>query len=179
MKEKPQDKNLYFAYGSNLHPIRIEDRLGKVDFHGIGKLYYTEIHFHKTGGDGSGKATIESSTERSKYVLGAVYELSKAQEKLLDKFESLGAGYNKMVVEVEMENEETIPCFTYQGMREYVDYTSLPFHWYKQLVVQGSRFLDFPEDYIDFIENIESIADQDPKRVEVNERLIKLMQKKI
>lgn len=178
LSKKHQKKNLYFAYGSNLHPIRLEDRLGKVGFHGIGKLSYTEIHFHKTGSDGSGKATIESSSDRSKYVLGAMYELSKRQEKLLDKFESLGAGYNKLIVEVELERGEEITCFTYQGMREYVDYTSQPFHWYKQLVAQGSRFLGFPPEYTHFIENIDSIADQNKKRVKTNERLIKLMQKK-
>ncbi|MBD3617240.1 MAG: gamma-glutamylcyclotransferase [Gracilimonas sp.] len=178
MSKKYKKKNLYFAYGSNLHPIRLEDRLGKVDFHGIGKLSYTEIHFHKTGSDGSGKATIESSSERSKYVLGAMYELSKSQEKLLDKFESLGFGYNKLIVEVELEKGEEITCFTYQGMREYVDYTCQPFHWYKQLVAQGSRFLGFPSEYTNFIENIDSIADLNKKRVNTNERLIKLMQKK-
>lgn len=178
MIEKHFKENLYFAYGSNLNPIRLEDRLGKVKLYGIEKLNYTEIHFHKTGGDGSEKATIESFPEYRKYVMGAVYELSKEQEKLLDKFEALGAGYNKMAVEVELENKYKIPCFTYQGMHEYADPTSLPFHWYKQLVVQGGRFLDFPPDYIECIENINSIADQNKKRVEVNERLIKLMQKK-
>lgn len=178
MSKKDYDKNLYFAYGSNLHPIRLEDRLGKVNFRGVGKLSYTEIHFHKIGSDGSGKATIKSSDEYSNYVLGAVYELSKKQEKLLDKFESLGAGYNKMEVAVEFDNNEKFSCFTYEGAREYVDYSSLPFHWYKQLVVQGCRFLDFPSDYIESIMNTDSIADQNKKRVEVNERLIKLMQKK-
>lgn len=66
MIEKHFKENLYFAYGSNLHPIRLEDRLGKVKLYGIGKLNYTEIHFHKTGCDSSGKATIESSPEYSK-----------------------------------------------------------------------------------------------------------------
>lgn len=179
MSKKHYEKNLYFAYGSNLHPIRLEDRVGKVNFRGVGKLNYTEIHFHKIGSDGSGKATIKSSAEYRNYVLGAVYELSKKQEKLLDKFESLGAGYNKMEVEVEFDNNEKFSCFTYEGMREYVDYTSLPFHWYKQLVVQGSRFLNFPTGYINFIENIDSVADNDVKRVEQNKRLIKLMQKKV
>lgn len=171
--------NYYFAYGSNLHPIRLEDRLGKVSFRGIGKLDYTEIHFHKTGSDGSGKATIESTADHRKYVLGAIYDISKTQEKLLDKFESLGAGYNKLIVEAELKNGDKVTCFTYQGMREYIDYNSLPFHWYKQLVMQGGRFLNFPPEYIEFIKNVDSVADQNVKRVEVNERLIKLMQKKI
>ncbi|MAO66355.1 MAG: gamma-glutamylcyclotransferase [Balneola sp.] len=170
--------NHYFAYGSNLHPIRLESRLGQVDFFGKGKLKSTEIHFHKRGSDGSGKATIQSTSDQDKIAWGAVYELSKKQEKLLDKFESLGAGYHKTYVDVEMENGNIAPCFTYEGMTEYVDFNSLPFHWYKQLVIEGSRYLKFPENYIDFLENIPSEADPNDKRVSTNRRLIKLMKEK-
>lgn len=171
--------NQYFAYGSNLHPIRLADRLGQAELLGKGKLHSTEIHFHKLGSDGSGKATIQSTLDPEKIVWGALYQLSKKQEKLLDKFESLGAGYHKIYVDVEMESGETIPCFTYEGMTEYVDYTSLPFHWYKQLVILGSQHLNFPQDYIEFLEGVPSEADPNSKRADTNQRLIKLMEEKM
>lgn len=168
----------YFAYGSNLHPIRLEDRLGPVEFMGIGTLKFTDLTFNKVGGDGSGKATILTTSNPASRVLGAVYSLSKKQEKLLDGFESLGKGYHKSFVEVEMDNVQEMSCFTYEGMPEYVDDSSLPFHWYKKLVVMGGEFLNFPEDYIQFLKTIESVEDHDEKRKQVNQRLIKLMQEK-
>lgn len=170
--------NLYFAYGSNLHPIRLENRLGPVKFFGKAKIHATEVHFHKLGSDGSGKATIQSSSDPQKVVWGAVYDLSKKQEKLLDKFESLGAGYNKIYIDVEMENGDNKACFTYKGMAEYVDYTSLPFHWYKKFVVLGSEYLNFPQNYIELLEDIQSEKDPNEKRVVTNQRLIKLMKEK-
>lgn len=168
----------YFAYGSNLHPIRLEDRLGPVELLGIGTLHYTTLTFNKVGSDGSGKATILTTSDPSKRVMGAVYSLSKKQEKLLDGFESLGKGYHKSFVEIEMEEENNVSCFTYEGMSEYVDDSSLPFYWYVQLVVLGGQFLDLPEDYIQFLKSIKSVKDQDEKRQEVNQRLIKLMKQK-
>lgn len=172
------NRNLYFAYGSNLHPIRLEDRLGQVEFFGKGKLHSTEIHFHKVGSDGSGKATIQSSSDPDNVVWGALYKLSKKQEKLLDKFESLGAGYNKIHIEAELENGKSMPCFTYEGMSEYIDYNSLPFHWYKQLVIFGSLYLSFPQKYVEFLEDVPSEADTNSKRADTNQRLIKLMKVK-
>ncbi|MDR9417714.1 gamma-glutamylcyclotransferase family protein [Gracilimonas sp.] len=170
--------NLYFAYGSNLHQIRLESRLGEADFLGKGKLHSSEIHFHKLGGDGSGKATVQSSSDPQNVVWGAVYDLSKSQENLLDKYESLGAGYHKTQIEIEMKNGGKVPCFNYEGMREYVDYTSLPFHWYKKLVVLGSLHLKFPDKYVEFLKSIQSEKDSNPKRVATNQRLIKLMEEK-
>ncbi|MDR9416510.1 MAG: gamma-glutamylcyclotransferase family protein [Gracilimonas sp.] len=170
--------NLYFAYGSNLHPIRLEERLGKTPYMGKGKLHSTEIHFHKTGSDGSGKATIQSSNDLDSVVWGAVYNLSQKQEKILDKFESLGAGYNKLFVDVEFENGETRTCFTYQGMTDYVDFDNLPFHWYKQLVIAGAEYLKFPQNYLSYLLNVESVEDPNSKRASVNQRLLKLMDEK-
>lgn len=168
----------YFAYGSNLHPIRLEDRLGPVEFLGVGTLNFTTLSFNKVGGDGSGKATILTSSNPSKRVFGAMYSLSKKQEKLLDGFESLGKGYHKSFVDIEADTGEDISCFTYEGMPEYVDDSSLPFHWYKQLVVLGGEFLNLPEDYIQFLKATDSVEDPNQKRKAVNQRLLKLMKEK-
>lgn len=170
--------NLYFAYGSNLHPVRLENRLGPAPLKGIGTLGNMEIHFQKTGGDGSGKATIQECADPQKKVWGAIYKLNEKQEKLLDKFESLGAGYNKIYVDVQLESGEEVFCMTYQGMEEYVNPASHPFHWYKQLVIQGSEYLGFPEDYIEDIKQVPSVTDTNQKRVSANKRLIKIMTKK-
>lgn len=165
----------YFAYGSNLHPVRLEKRLGKVEFRGIGKLRATDIQFNKTGGDGSGKATIVESDDPEKSIWGAIYGITEKQEKRLDKFEALGKGYHKITVEPEMPSGDSISCITYQGMPEYVDEEAVPFGWYKKLVIVGAEYLNFPENYVRDLKRVESRTDPNRLRKRNNQQLIKRM----
>ncbi|MEX2604918.1 MAG: gamma-glutamylcyclotransferase family protein [Gracilimonas sp.] len=162
----------YYAYGSNLHPVRVEDRLGSVKLYSTGRLHSAEIQFNKTGGDGSGKGTIKWVNNPSQCIYGAVYKISEEQERLLDGFESLGKGYKKIYLDVISENETPINCFTYQGMEQYIDDASIPFDWYKKLVVLGAEFLGFPKEYIRELKKTKSISDSNNDRLTLNSLLI-------
>ncbi len=167
--------NYYFAYGSNLHPIRIQERLGWVELYSTGQLEYAELLFNKAARDGSGKGNIRLTEEAAQKVYGAVYTISKKQERRLDKFEALGRGYQKIDREIVLDNGNRISCFTYQAMPKYTDNTSVPYEWYKNLVVVGAEFLGFPEDYVRDLKTTETIPDKNRKRSSRNDRLIEKM----
>ena len=46
---------LYFAYGSNLHPERLRERVPSAESLGVARLEAHVLRFHKRGRDGSGK----------------------------------------------------------------------------------------------------------------------------
>ena len=136
----------YFAYGSNLHPMRLEERVGVVRCLGIARLRGVRLSFDKVGDDGSGKCNIPVSRDLSSSALGAVFEMSLGQAETLDSFESIGRGYTRVDVRVNAAKEE-FNCFSYRAMASYRDEAVLPFDWYRELVYLGSVFHGFPEDY--------------------------------
>ena len=48
-----------------------------------------------------------------------------------------------------------------------------PYHWYKDLVVLGAKYLKFPDSYISTIDSVESKEDPDKTRKAENDILIK------
>ena len=85
----------YFAYGSNLVIERITERLGKVKFLGPASIEDLRLSFNKLGEDGSGKCNIVKS--QGDFVYGVVYQISKLQKEMLDKFEQ---GYRTMSLQI-------------------------------------------------------------------------------
>ena len=55
---KPKNQLFYFAYGSNLHPNRLEARIGKSHQLGLFKLVNYKLKFNKPSNDGSAKCNI-------------------------------------------------------------------------------------------------------------------------
>lgn len=165
----------YFAYGSNLHPIRLEDRLGPAEYYSAGELQAAELLFNKSARDGSGKGNIRMVDDISQRVYGAVYSISKTQERLLDKFEALGSGYRKIYQEVVVESGSQLTCFSYQAMPEYTDDAAVPYDWYKHLVLLGAEYQGFPQEYIKELKNTKSVPDKNRKRATQNELLVEKM----
>jgi hypothetical protein len=91
----------YFAYGSNLHPVRLADRIGPAGLLGTATLPATRLAFNKLGRDGSGKGNLQLG-QSDHQVCGAVYGMSPGQMEQLDRFESRGAGYERHSLSVWM-----------------------------------------------------------------------------
>ncbi|SMO70274.1 gamma-glutamylcyclotransferase family protein [Gracilimonas mengyeensis] len=166
----------YFAYGSNLHPLRLRERLGKSEAHGRGRLPMARLLFNKSARDGSGKGNIAFTENLLDEVFGSIYKLSKKQERLLNRYEALGHGYHKIDVGVELDDKREITCFTYQAMPGYTDPEILPYNWYKQLVYLGAEYMEFPEPYLQKIQQTPSIEDPQKRRARKNKQLIQKMQ---
>ncbi len=138
----------YLAYGSNLHPARLEQRLGPVTRIGVAELFGYELRFHKRGADGSGKGNLLKASGRSAW--GVVFKLDGQQKKRLDKFE--GDGYDCVEVEV-IISRKNYPCFCYLAQQDWIDDGLLPHNWYRDLILYGARHAGFASEYIQAIEN--------------------------
>ena len=162
----------YFAYGSNLHPARLEARIGECALQGVALLKNASLRFHKVGNDASGKCDITIQDATAEGVWGVVYQISAAQKLQLDRFEALGSGYQIRELEVLIDERETLSVYTYQAMTEYIDPQVQPYDWYHELVVQGARFHGFPAAYQDRLQLIERLTDSDADRVTLAQQVL-------
>jgi len=162
------------AYGSNLHPIRMEERVPSARVLGVVNLPELRLAFHKRSNDGSGKCLLHESRASVDHAYGVLYELDPAQKAGLDAAEGSGKGYFEQQVRVPL-NGMDYPSFIYMASSTHIDNSLLPYHWYKSLVLVGARFHGLPVEYIATIESVGSIEDPDPVRRQKNEDLLRKM----
>lgn len=157
---------LYAAYGSNLHPLRLQERTPSAEFLGTAEVPGWSLTFTKRGGDGSGKCNIVVDDAA---VHVAVYRLDPGEVSLLDACE--GAGYRR--------GDLAVPgfgrCFTYLGEADWIEETLKPFDWYRELVRLGTLRHGFPAPYRERIEAVACRVDDDGERRDLHERLLALM----
>jgi len=150
----------YLAYGSNLHPRRLQYRVPSARVIGTVGLMGWQLQFHKRGQDASAKCNIIQTGKTADVVYGAIYEMLASEKAELDKVEGLNSGYSL----AHMELADQGAAFFYVAEKEYIDNELLPFDWYKELVVAGGRFHAFPETYLAQINCVNTIADHDEAR---------------
>ena len=161
----------YFAYGSNLHPMRLMERVSSAELVGVIEHSHHSLTFHKKSNDGSSKCNMFHTGNESDLIHGALYKLKPEHKKALDGFEGKGHGYIDSKINLQ-HNEKEYPCFTYHAQQSHIVNNLKPYHWYKQLVVLGAKYLKFPDAYISSIEAVESNEDQDSNRRTEKEALI-------
>ena len=163
----------YLAYGSNLHPLRLRERVPSAHALGVVKLQGQLLNFHKRSKDASGKCSL--CAVLGSFAYGVVYEFSPDHKAGLDAAEGLGHGYDESVVSVALDDTLYHP-FVYLASPIYIDASLQPFHWYKSLVLCGARYHKLPSAYISKIESVRSIADQNNDRVMQHEALLARME---
>ncbi|MGR8921448.1 MAG: gamma-glutamylcyclotransferase family protein [Gammaproteobacteria bacterium] len=152
----------YLAYGSNLHPARLEARVGAVRAVGVAELRGWRLDFTKRGRDGSGKCNL--SRVAGALAFGVVYEMAADARPTLDRIEGAGHGY-------EVEWLTLGPygrCFVYVAEHPHVDPTLKPWDWYHALVLAGAGHHDLPADYRREIAAVEARRDPDRERAALN-----------
>lgn len=165
--------NVYIAYGSNLHPWRLEERVGSVEVLGTVALNGWSLCFDKRGGDGSAKANLHAAAGLSRSAFAAVYLLEPGQVGILDRFEGCGWGYETFPMTVRMR-DAAVDGFTYLAPLQWITPTMRPFDWYLRLIVEGAHFHGFPERYIDEIANQPARRDPDVGRARAAMRTLNL-----
>lgn len=165
----------YFAYGSNLLPLRLSQRVASSQSLGQAVLAGYRLAFHKKGSDASGKCNVFHTGLDEHQVIGVVYRMLASERLLLDQAESLGAGYELAWQDVELAGESAT-VFFYQAPEAYIDDSLLPYHWYKQLVVQGALYHRLPEPWVAALQRVESRDDPDPGRDALHQRILKAAQ---
>ncbi|MDT7041035.1 gamma-glutamylcyclotransferase family protein [Candidatus Nitronereus thalassa] len=150
---------LYAAYGSNLHPDRLRERVPSACLRGSAVLEGWGLRFEKRSPDGSSKCSVVPSSE---ILHVAVYEMLPAEKPILDQFEHAGIGY----VEQEIHVPGFGTCFWYVAHESHVDPHLRPYGWYKELVLVGCGHHQFPSDYVERIRQVPHIEDPDVQRHE-------------
>lgn len=157
------DSLLYFAYGSNLHPIRLAERVPSCRQLGVAHLRGHRLIFHKRGQDGSGKCNAFCTGQANDIVIGMVYEIDAHEKRDLDETEGLGRGYEQETLSLCVNGSER-QAYTYLAHPQYIDYRLFPFSWYQQLVLNGARYHAFPAIYIAAIAAQMAIPDPEKAR---------------
>ncbi|WP_371228096.1 gamma-glutamylcyclotransferase family protein [Roseovarius sp. 2305UL8-3] len=124
---------LYFAYGSNMLSSRLTARCPSAKVIGLGTAKYWNLEFSKKSIDGSGKATLISTTETSR-TTGVLFEIGASDLNELDRFE--GAGYersDKFSIETD---DGPLSATTYLASERHSD--MVPYDWYLALIVAGA-----------------------------------------
>ena len=161
----------YFAYGSNLHPLRLTQRVESANLVTSAQVFGYRLKFHKLGQDDSAKCNLLYTGGTSDSVFGAIYTLSTRHKSLLDEFEGKGSGYADYEIEIPHRGG-MLRCFTYLAQSTHIVESIQPYDWYKQLVVQGADYLAFPKPYIRDIQAIKSLRDPDTAREQRHESLL-------
>ena len=156
----------YAAYGSNLHPLRLEKRVPSAKLLGVSFVSGYELRFNKKSDiDGTGKCSINRGVG---LVRLAVFEIKAEERGILDRCEGLGKGYD----EISIDAHQFGRCLTYIANPAVIDETLRPTDWYKEMVLLGCRWHRFPDEYDRSIETTRSIGDADERRSRANWQLV-------
>jgi gamma-glutamylcyclotransferase (GGCT)/AIG2-like uncharacterized protein YtfP len=159
----------YLAYGSNLHPQRLMERVPSAELTGALTLTGYRLTFHKRGQDNSGKCNLFLTHDQNDQVHCALYRMAMDHKPLLDQFE--GLGYRDTEIQVQ-HNDELIQCFVYIAESSHIDDSQKPYSWYKDIVLLGCEYHGLPEAYLSHIHQVESSKDPDPQRRDTHQELI-------
>ena len=127
-----------------------------------------QLNFHKRGRDASAKCNIVQTGKTADVVYAAIYEMRASEKNGLDIIEGLNSGYSLAQLDI----TDLGAAFFYRAEDEYIDNGLLPFDWYKKLVVAGSRYHAFPEQYIEHINCIRAVPDHDKIRHQSNMEIL-------
>lgn len=153
----------YLAYGSNLHPLRLAERIPSSRLLGITLLARHTVSFAKRSWDRSAKCTLVFTDNPDDAAHCAVYELDEGERHLLDRAEGLGSGYEEAMFEVQIDGRAVV-AFAYVAATSHRVTGLPPYDWYMALVIEGARYHGFPDAYIADLSDIECRPDPDPVR---------------
>lgn len=102
------DRKLYLAYGSNLNLVQMADRCPTAKAVGVSELKDYKLIFR--GGNGGAVATVEPLKGSTVPVL--IWEITKADEKALDRYEGFPYFYRKENVKIKL-NGKNIKAMVY------------------------------------------------------------------
>jgi gamma-glutamylcyclotransferase len=161
----------YLAFGSNLHPGRLGERVASALEIGSLPLSGFRLAFHKHGQDSSGKCNLVFTGHEQDVVHAALFRMQASDKLVLDRIEGKGRGYSEKQLAVSHDGVSH-QCFTYTAQPDYIDDGLSPFSWYRELVLLGGEYHRFPENYLEAIRQLKAIDDPDPERRKEHDLLI-------
>lgn len=138
---------------------------------GSGYVRQRRIAFHKRSNDGSAKANAVETNCQADRVWGVVYRLRQADQITLDRYESLGVGYDRGLFDV-VAGDRILKAWMYVARPEAIDDSLKPYSWYHDFVISGAREHRLPMPYVDHLSQFDTIIDPDQHRHSQNQSLI-------
>lgn len=135
-------RTCYFAYGSNMLPARLIERISKYHTTYKATLSNHKFIYNKKSIDGTAKANVIPSDGVNTY--GICFEIDESDLKILREYER---GYNQCYVNVMDENGNEVKVVTY--ISSSTDNTLLASSEYKKIVLQGAAHWKLDVDYIE------------------------------
>ncbi len=163
----------YLAYGSNLHPLRLSERIRSSRLVGVVELPGHRLAFHKRGMDGSGKCNLVPTGLDKDLAFGAVFAMDAAEQSALDEIE--GPGYARAELRVDLLGGSQ-DCFVYLAEDSHIESSLRPYAWYQRIVCLGAEFLGLPASYQEGIARVRSRPDPVAVRATRNAQLIARLQ---
>jgi len=155
----------YAAYGSNLHPLRLQERVPSAALLACVNVPNWRLLFHKRGQDGSGKCSIAQAAQS---VYFAIYDMDAGDKPALDRIEGLNHGYEQIVLNIPGHGD----CFAYAASHTHVEERLQPYSWYKALVLVGIEYHRLPAAYLQTVQAVEPALDPDTRRHEHHMELV-------
>lgn len=148
-------RHLYFGYGSNLDTEHMRKRCGG-RFFTIAYLPNYRLAFTLRCWKWPGGWAADVVSSKDSIVWGAVYELSDSQLERLDKSEGLDrSAYIREKVTVYRPNGKTLlGVWTYFVKAKG---EGKPAKAYIEILIRGARQIRLPQEYIKFLESIETV----------------------
>ncbi len=163
----------YFAYGSNLHPLRLQKRVPSAVLMGAITMPGYQLRFHKRHHeDNSGKCNMLLTNQSHDVIYGALYQMEESEKPLLDLCE--GEGYRCDTLQVRIE-DKVYESFVYIAEDSHIDDSLKTHSWYQEIVLLGAQYHQLPEDYLSRIREINVGIDPDQEQHDRNSLLIEQM----
>lgn len=154
---------LYFAYGSNLLPARLQARCPSARVVGPALAPDHRLEFSKPGRDGSGKATLYPA--RGAATPGVLYRIDLSDQPALHAAEGADHpnGYGFHADFAVQAADGAAPVATYVARRR--DTALRPFDWYLALVIAGAQAHRLDAAHINDLKNRAYHADISPENI--------------
>ncbi len=149
----------YFAYGSNMNPARMRDRVSEPCTAASGTLRDYLLRFNKRAtGKHSGTAYANVIYRRGAVTEGVVYRLSAPEQiTKLDPHEVYPEHYDRLVVQVET-TDGLLDAWVYIANADFISEGLKPARWYLEHLLAGKDYLS--QDYYERLQGTEYMADQ-------------------
>jgi len=153
---------LYFAFGSNMLPSRLQRRCptARVRARAIAPGY--RVAFDKLSEDSSGKANLVSC-DNGEPAIGIVYELSSDDLGKLDAFEGPGYRRQEDFVVTCVETAQELRTCTYVAIERAPGLR--PYDWYLALVLAGLACHDIDPSYAKALRMTRFDTDEESSRM--------------
>jgi len=158
-------KLLYFAYGSNLHPNWLRNRVQSAEPISNVSIKNWRLYFNKLSKDGSAKCNIIQTNSSDDIVHGVIYQFNSNEKKELDTAE--GGYIPEMMQFGKFDN-----VLVYIAKKEKINDNLLPYTWYKDIVIAGAQYHNLPEEYIEIIKPFKATIDPDQEYEEKQRSIV-------